>query len=39
MHSVGKIDGFYNTERPHTALNKRTPDVAYFEQAEIRKVA
>ena len=22
--------GFYNTERPHTALDKQTPDVAYF---------
>jgi len=31
--------GFYNTERPHTALDKRTPDGAYFEQAEIRKAA
>ena len=31
--------GFYNTERPHTALDKRTPDAAYFEQAEIRKAA
>jgi len=31
--------GFYNTERPHTALDKRTPDAANFEQAEIRKAA
>ena len=31
--------GFYNTERPHTALDKRTPDATYFEQAEIRKAA
>jgi len=31
--------GFYNTERPHTALDKRTPDTAYFDQAEIRKAA
>ena len=30
---------FYNHERPHTALDKRTPDTAYFTQAEIRKAA
>ena len=31
--------GFYNSERPHTALDKRTPDIAYFGQAETRKAA
>ena len=31
--------GFYNSERPHTALDKRTPDTAYFTQVEIRKAA
>ena len=31
--------GFYNSERPHTALDKRTPDAAYFVQAEMRKAA
>ncbi len=31
--------GFYNSERPHTALDKRTPDIAYFTQAELRKAA
>ncbi|MGR3662971.1 MAG: integrase core domain-containing protein [Paracoccaceae bacterium] len=30
---------FYNSERPHTALDKRTPDTAYFGQAETRKAA
>ena len=30
---------FYNSERPHAALDKRTPDTAYFTQAEIRKAA
>ena len=30
---------FYNTERPHTALDKRTPDAAYFNQPGIRKAA
>ena len=31
--------GFYNFERPHTALDKRTPDIAYFTQTEARKAA
>ena len=31
--------GFYNSERPHTALDKRTPDIAYFTHAQIRKAA
>ncbi len=31
--------GFYNTERPHTALDKRTPNDAYFGEALIRKAA
>ena len=31
--------GFYNSERPHTALDKRTPDTAYFTRAKIRKAA
>mgnify|MGYP002176250369 FL=1 len=26
---------FYNSERPHTALDKRTPDIEYFGHAEI----
>ena len=30
---------FYNTEPPHTALNKRTPDIAYFTQQQTRKAA
>jgi len=31
--------GFYNCERPHTALDKPTPNIAYLDQAEIRKAA
>jgi putative transposase len=31
--------GFHNSERPHTTLDKRTPDIAYFGHAEIRKAA
>ena len=30
---------FYNSERPHTALDKRTSDIAYFVNAETRKAA
>jgi putative transposase len=30
---------FYNSERPHTALDKRTPDTVYFTRAEIPKAA
>lgn len=30
---------FYNSERPHTALDKRTPGTAYFTQAVTRKAA
>jgi putative transposase len=42
FHAKRIIDNwirFYNSERPHTALDKRTPDTAYFTQAEIRKAA
>ena len=31
--------GFYNSERPHTALDKRTPDPAYIIRAEIPNAA
>ena len=30
---------FYNTDRPHTALEKRTPDEAYFDGKEMMKAA
>ena len=30
---------FYNKERPHTALDKRTPNAAYFDQVKIQKAA
>ncbi len=42
FHAKRIIDdwmGFYNSERPHTALDKRTPDAAYFEQSETRNAA
>ena len=31
--------GFYNSERPQTALDKRTPDAAYFGKMETLKSA
>ncbi len=31
--------GFYNAERPHTALEKRTPDDAYFGPKQINQAA
>jgi len=31
--------GFYDSERPHTALDKPTPNTAYLDQAEIPKAA
>jgi putative transposase len=30
---------FYNSELTHTALDKRTPDIAYFGKVETRKAA
>ena len=30
---------FYNTDRPHTALDKRTPNEAYFGSNEMKKAA
>ena len=30
---------FYNSERPHTALDKRAPDTAYFGVAQTRNAA
>ena len=31
--------GFYNSERPHTALDKRTPDSAFFDTKPTQKSA
>jgi|TARA_R110002126_G_scaffold55138_3_gene148595 putative transposase len=31
--------GFYNTERPHTALDKRSPDDAFFDLERNQKAA
>ena len=31
--------GFYNFERPHTALEKRSPDDAYFDAIQLNQAA
>ena len=31
--------GFYNAERPHTALEKRTPDDPYFDAIQMNRAA
>ena len=31
--------GSYNADRPHTPLDKRTPDDAYFEPIQMNKAA
>ena len=36
---IGEWITFYNTDRPHTALDKRTPDEAYFDGKEMKKAA
>ena len=30
---------FYNSDRPHTALEKRTPNEAYFDSDKMKKAA
>jgi putative transposase len=37
--SIGRYLGFYNTRRPHTALDRRTPDQAYFDPLPLRMAA
>ncbi len=38
-HVIREWITFYNTDRPHTVLDKRTPDEAYFDSKEIKKAA
>ena len=38
-HVIREWITFCNTDRPHTALDKRTPDEAYFDSKEIKKAA
>ena len=37
--SIGRYLEFYNTRRPHTALDRRTPDQAYFATLPLRMAA
>ena len=36
---IGEWITFYNSDRPHTALEKRTPDEAHFDGKEMKKAA
>jgi hypothetical protein len=38
-HVIREWITFYNTDRTHTALDKRTPDEAYFNGKEMMKAA
>ena len=37
--SIGRYLGFYNGRRPHSSLDRRTPDQAYFNQPPFRMAA
>ena len=37
--SIGRYMAFFNTERRHQSLERRTPDTVYFELADQRKAA
>ena len=37
--SIGRYLEFYNAGRPHTALDQRTPDQAYFDRLPLRTAA
>jgi putative transposase len=37
--SIGRYLAFYNARRPHTALDQRTPDEAYFDPLSLRRAA
>lgn len=37
--SIGRYLGFYNTRRPHSSLDRQTPDQAYFNPLQIRAAA
>ena len=37
--SIGRYLAFYNARRPHTALDGRTPDQAYFDPLPLRTAA
>ena len=37
--AIGGYFGFYNTRRPHSSLERRTPDQAYFNELPVRLAA
>ena len=37
--SIGRYMAFYNGRRPHSSLNARTPDDAYFNYVPLRATA
>jgi putative transposase len=37
--SIGRYIAFYNAQRPHIALDGRTPDQAYFDPLPLRTAA
>ena len=37
--SIGRYLDFYNAKRPHTALDRRTPDQVYFDPLPLRTAA
>ena len=37
--SIGKYLGFYNTRRPHSSLDRQTPDQAYYDPLQLRAAA
>ena len=38
-HSIGRYLDFYNRRRPHSSLDDRTPDQAYFDLPPLRAAA
>ncbi len=36
---IGRYFAFYNSERPHTALDRNTPDTVYFESQPLAAAA
>jgi putative transposase len=37
--SIGRYLGFYNQRRPHSSLDRRTPDEAYFRSSSLSAAA